>query len=322
MDTVLIVVDALRYDRCGFTGYERNTTPFLDEFAENNKVFHRAYAPSTHTRESVAGILTGDLPIKAVNDKYELRSRSVVEDLRDQGYNTGGFHSNVFLSKAYGYSAGFDEFYDSLNFSGTKTGALGQKFIQKTQGNAYTRADDINEMALKWWNDTDQPRFMWIQYMDVHGPYEPKEEFRHWVDQERDQEAEQELYEKMANGDASEVTEEDEQFASDLYDCEIRYMDQKIRELVQSLPEDTNIIITSDHGEAFGEDGYYDHPRKLDKRLMHVPLLVSGEPEEINEVVSLRQIPEIIQGNDIKKGEAKVQVRDEDTGRTRQKVVE
>lgn len=310
-DIILLVVDALRYNRCGFAGYERNTTPFLDDFAEEYTSFDQAYSTSSHTREAVSGFLTGKLPFQAVNNKYELQAETIAEVMKEQGYQTAGFHSNVFLSKAYGYGKGFDIFYDSFSFSGSKISALGQKAVQKISGqDSYTRAEKLNEMALEWWNNTEGDKFMWLQYMDVHGPYEPKKGYRNWTDKERDRKEEQQLYEKMANGNPEKVTEEEEQLASDLYDCELRYIDQQIEKLLLEIAdgnlnnlEDTLVIITSDHGEAFGSlDNldYYDHPRELDGELLHVPFLVNKDLEErkistaeIFDLIRLQELPQI-----------------------------
>ncbi|MFB6145531.1 MAG: sulfatase [Candidatus Nanohaloarchaea archaeon] len=327
MNVVLLVVDALRYDRCGFAGYERDTTPFLDKFAEQNTVFHEAYSPSTHTRESVAGILTGKPPFESVNDDYELKAETIAEELKEQGYSTSAFHSNVFLSKPYGYAKGFDEFYDGLQFSGFKIGALAEQFVEKTTGKkVYTRADDINEMAEKWWRKTGGDKFMWIQYMDVHGPYEPEENYQIWAEWD-DREKVRKLYKRAANGDPEDISEEEAEYMSDLYDCEIRYMDQKIKQLVEFLEnqdeensEETMIIITSDHGEAFGEHGYYDHPRKLDPVLTHVPLLINTGNDEVDQPVTLLDTytTATTQENSYGQTDPTVQARSED-GKERRK---
>ena len=64
-----------------------------------------------------------------------------------------------------------------------------------------------------------------------------------------------------------------------LYDREIAYIDNKISEIidflkVSNLYDNTLIVITSDHGEHFGEYGLWSHVASLHKEVLHVPLII------------------------------------------------
>jgi arylsulfatase len=115
--------------------------------------------------------------------------------------------------------------------------------------------------------------------MDTHGPYEPPGEFRtKYAKREISDRDAQSLY-RRAIKDPESITDDEQQLLIDLYDGEIRYNDEQIRVFLDELRkrdliEDSLIIFTADHGDAFGEHGYYEHPRYLHPELTHVPLFV------------------------------------------------
>ena len=87
----------------------------------------------------------------------------------------------------------------------------------------------------------------------------------------------------------------------DSYESCIAYLDRQVGLLLdeierRGLLENTLVIVTSDHGEQFGEHGLCGHGESLYRREVHVPLLVippsrSSTARIVNEPVSLREIP-------------------------------
>jgi arylsulfatase len=117
--------------------------------------------------------------------------------------------------------------------------------------------------------------------MDVHGPYEPSAEFRRKYVAGRVTDAEAAQLYKRAVAEPNTLTENERQRLIDLYDAEIEYLDANIARLLGELSrlgirDETLILLTADHGEAFGERGYYEHPRFLSQELTHVPLIATG----------------------------------------------
>lgn len=106
---VLVSIDSLRADHCGFMGYDRGTTPNLDRLANEGVVFVNAIAPGPATPQSMPAIFTGAHPYAAVdsekfdtrkNIKHHLnRSRTIPEQLTELGYTTAGFSPNPFTSR-------------------------------------------------------------------------------------------------------------------------------------------------------------------------------------------------------------------------------
>jgi arylsulfatase len=297
---ILLSADALRADHLSCYGYHRETSPVLDELAEESIRFTNAYSASSHTREAVPALLTGEYPDVAVDSEYHLASDTVASTLSEEGFATAGFHSNPFVSRAYGFDQGFDVFDDDLHLGQHKLIALAQRALDKLRNRHYARAEEINHRSLKWIDslDDEEPFFLWNHYMDTHGPYEPPGEYATlYADRGFSERDAQSLYQRAID-DPESITDEERQLLIDLYDAEIRYNDEYIGEFLDELRdrgilEQSLVIVTADHGDAFGEHGYYEHPRHLHDEITHVPLFVrrpNGESESVGTPVSTLDI--------------------------------
>ncbi|WP_423998589.1 sulfatase [Haloarcula salina] len=288
---ILLSFDALRADHLGCYGYGRNTSPVLDSLAEESIRFENAYSASSHTREAVPALLTGEYPDVAIDGSYRLATETIASRLSEAGFATGGFHSNPFVSRAYGFDQGFDKFDDDLHFGQHKLVALAQRALDKLRNRHYARAEEINERSLSWIDslDSEEPFFLWNHYMDTHGPYEPPGEYATlYADRTLSGREAQSLYQRAID-DPESISDEERQLLIDLYDAEIKYNDERIGEFLNDLEsrgilEDSLLIVTADHGDAFGEHGYYEHPRYLHDEITHVPLFVR-EPEGTDRTV-------------------------------------
>lgn len=113
-NVLLLTVDCLRYDRCGWNGYDRPTTPVLDSLAEEASVFDAAFASGPRTNESFPGILAGrlsaDAPYFDEIQHKALDSPTIAGQLRAHGYTTEAVITNAQLSPMKQYDAGFDRF--------------------------------------------------------------------------------------------------------------------------------------------------------------------------------------------------------------------
>jgi len=280
-NVILLSADALRADHLSCYGYHRETSPVLDELAEESIRFTDAYSASSHTREAVPALLTGKYPDVAIDSKYHLDTDTIASTLSKEGFATAGFHSNPFVSRAYGFDQGFDVFDDDLHLGQHKLIALAQRALDKFRNRHYARAEEINERSLEWIDSLGEgePFFLWNHYMDTHGPYEPPGDYATlYADQGLSGRDAQSLYQRAIDDPAS-ITDDERELLIDLYDAEIRYNDEYIGKFLdgfrnRELLERSLLIVTADHGDAFGEHGYFEHPRYLDAELTHVPLLV------------------------------------------------
>lgn len=298
-NVILLTVDALRADHVGYHGYERDTTPFLDSLADRVARFDTAISASSHTREALPALLSGAYPDVFAANEYRCATETVADRLSTAGYATAGFHSNPYVSRAYGYDSGFDTFDDDLRLGRNRFMALVQRALDKfllNKGEYHARAETINRKSLEWLDESDEPCFLWNHYMDPHGPYNPPEGYT-FADRELSNSEAHDLYQKCIKR-PDEVTDEEIELLIDTYDGEIRYLDDQLRKVFDALNDrglldETLVVVTADHGDAFYEHGYYTHPRYLHEYLIHVPLLVSvpgDEPRHFERPMSLLNV--------------------------------
>jgi hypothetical protein len=134
-------------------------------------------------------------------------------------------------------------------------------------------AADINRNFLRWISYSQRPFFSVLNYFDVHDPYLPPEPYRH-------------QYSKVKNPGwyssrswVADLTPEQRQTAVDAYDGAINYVDAQLEALFaelqkRGLDKNTIVLVTSDHGESFGEHGFSNHGNALYRELIRVPLVV------------------------------------------------
>ncbi len=321
---LLITVDSLRADHLGCYGYSKNTSPIIDEFADSGFLFKNAFSHAGTTRTSFPSILTSSSALMYGGYNRLSNDRILISEvLKNKNYKTGGFHSNLFLSSDFGYSRGFDKFFDSKESPSILTKARRfvkqnikkesilyralRKLFEETEkhagvefGSAYVRADDITDKAIKWLqNHEDQNIFLWIHYMDVHHPYVPPKKYQlMFRDSPISNRRSTKLRRKMLER-PEEITEKELQDLIDLYDAEIRFTDKNIGRLIDNtksiLDDDIITIITSDHGEQFQEHGGFSHNTLHDEGI-HVPLLINDSKNtgSFSEIVGLQDIPPTI----------------------------
>lgn len=283
---VLITCDTLRADHLGCYGYARPTTPNIDAFARESTLYTNAWSAASVTMPSISSVLTGLMPDEiGTRWNQELMPSSVTtlaEVVRDAGFDTAAFVSNIVLARAsgdqgpIGVQQGFDHYDDEL------TPIEYAKAAPERTGAATTRA------VRRWLDDRadDQDKFfLWVHYMDPHGPYAPPAE--HLAPFVRAHDDEPDLPPSKGDSGLSaipgyQVIGEERKPGQyvDRYDGEIHAFDAAFGDLIRGLRErgwleDTLIVFTADHGESLGEHGYwFCHGESLQRELVQVPLLV------------------------------------------------
>lgn len=308
-NVVLITVDSLRADHLGCYGYERDTTPNLDTFADDGHRFDAAFSHACATRPAFPGILTSSHPLMYGGFRQLAEERTLISEvMADRGYGTAGFHSNLYLSADFGYARGFDTFYESredpsiatvlrrflkerVNTSGRFYSFL-QRLYDQTErtagvnvGSFHAPAEEMTDRAAAWIREhDDQPSFLWVHYMDPHHPFIPPKDHQEFSTVSRREGVR--LRPQMVE-DPSSVTDEELQWLIDLYDDEIRYTDDEIGRLLSTIEEcwdDWSGIVTADHGEEFKDHGSFTHQNLFYDETMHVPLIVyDGESSGVHD---------------------------------------
>jgi len=270
---LLISIDTLRADRVGSYGYPRPTTPALDSLAAQGVVFERALAPTSWTLPSHASMLTGLEPARHGVVDWD---RSVTPDattlasrLRSAGFRTAAFVNNGFLNSKNGILRGFDEefLYPPVD----------------ARGRQPTAAIEMIADMKKWLaTNGGQDFFLFFHVFDTHSDYRcpPRHRQRFVRPYDGALTGTTEELAEFVHGRRSPTTD-DLAFVSDLYDCAIRQLDDRLAVLFDflekvDLAETTTVIVTSDHGEAFGEHESLLHGQTIYEEVVHVPLILRG----------------------------------------------
>lgn len=317
-DILLITADSLRADHCGFMGYDRATTPFLSNPPCESIVFTRAVAPSSWTLPSMKAMMTGELfddrpdsmMEKRILAKKEFnRQTTIPERLAEKNYSTHGLSPNPHASKDSGFDKGFKTFEDFSsdggfiqqifrNFGLSQINTLMNYYLGKE---GFTTGKDHIERISEHMTGERNPTFIWTFMLDTHIPYQSQWLNRTWSSV-LDQAFSNILYWRRLNGTENygwaNFSSEETTKLINLYDDSIKSFDNYINRIWNEIREhDPAIIIVGDHGEAFGEHGFYAHSRELYQELIHVPLVILnyGEEMKVEDNFSLLDLPQLIE---------------------------
>ncbi|MEW5735367.1 MAG: sulfatase-like hydrolase/transferase [Thermodesulfobacteriota bacterium] len=277
-NVLLITIDSLRADAVGAlsgrTGPD-SPTPSLDRLIAEGAVFTRAFSQGGTTQTSFPALLSGQYLCRH-RDAYKGLSADrplLSEAFAAAGARTCAFNSNPYISRHLNYHRGFSDFYDNLPAS-PRSGFFHRANIAYQKARAlfvapYVPANQLNRQVFSWLDRAPRPFFLWVHYMDVHGPYVPVSGFAPlsrlragflW---------------KKANHRPAEVSGTEKQALYADYRDKVRFCDGHAGELLHRLAgPDTLTVLTADHGDLFGEKGIFAHPpRVLYDKLLHVPLV-------------------------------------------------
>jgi arylsulfatase A-like enzyme len=245
LNVVLITIDTLRYD-LGYLGATRPISPRLDELARESVVFERAYALASYTSKSLPPMLIGKYCAEthrgfAHFNRFEKSDVFLAERLARAGVDTLSVQGHWYFFQNYGMERGFRVIDSSA-----------QPKAAQAEGDRTSTSDALSSAAISQLAKLDpaaKPFFLWVHYTDPHAEYAPHEGF---------------------------------DFGSDSrarYDGEVAFVDHHVGRLFDTLRKGTAwdrtaVIVTSDHGEAFGEHGMIRHGFELWEELVRVPLLV------------------------------------------------
>lgn len=309
-NVLLITLDTVRLQSMSLYGYERNTTPELEQLAARGTVFEESLTTSAWTLPTHASLFTGRYGCEhgadwlvALDDRYP----TLAELLGQHGYATAGFVGNRWMcGPNTGLNRGF-AWYD-YRPPWWKQAPLGS-FLARLALTAVApiprkNAADLNREFLAWLDDRPpRPFLAFLNYFDAHDPYVvPEAQFDRFSDlppAERDR-IRRTWFPAPPDGWTAQ-NELQAQVALDTYDGAIAYLDHQVGRLFDELEErglleNTLVIITNDHGEHFGEHGLYQHGNSLYRQLIDAPLLILGPRavpagQRIAGVASLADVP-------------------------------
>ncbi len=279
---VIVSIDTLRRDHASLYGYRRKTTPGLEDLASEAVVFDDAVSTSSWTLPAHASLFTSLYPsfhgAVTLHQGLSDELTGLPRLLDEQGFFTQAIVTHLYLSEKYGFGTGFDRLL----------------FMPET------RAEQVTDRAIGVLRARgDRDLFLFLHYYDPHWHYDPPAPYDRTFDPD---------YSGSASGiwwDFKEHTPEsmdprDLHHILALYDGEILYTDTHLQRFFQEMKrlemfDKALVVVTSDHGEEFGDHGGWEHQKTLYDEQLRVPLLVKlpgGEARgrRVGEQVSLLDI--------------------------------
>jgi len=297
---ILITIDTLRTDVLSSYGSEEVETPNIDKLASDGTRFVNAYSSAPWTLPSFASIMTGLPPSVHRTVRGDLKMNdnlnTIAEYMRDSGYHTEAIVSNFFLHPEYNMDQGFLDytwypkrqiFINSFGTSLIKS-VISRKFLEKIT------TSGITDLSIEWIEDNrDKDFFLWVHYYDPHIPYEPPLEYISQNAPSNSRIGNDLRSAGNIRGGHFVPTKEEKAWIKELYNAEVRYVDDNIGRLLEKMKElnmynDSLIIMTSDHGEEFWDHGGFEHGHSLYNELIHVPLIIKAPGNAPRQIVETK----------------------------------
>ncbi|MBN1424986.1 sulfatase-like hydrolase/transferase [Candidatus Fermentibacteria bacterium] len=269
---LVYVVDTVRRDHLQIYGYDRPTTPYLADHVNEWSIWDNCQSLSSWTRPSTATILTGLDPIAhgAITEASSLAPGvpSIWDPYRLKGWEVAYLTTNDHVDTRWGFARNVD-FYRHFETSP----------IRRT---IHLAADSLHLAFLAWLDHRESPErpfFAYLHATDPHGPYTPPKDLIPLFYPEGCPSIESISSERLKLMVCPGNVEPWERDAAEaLYDAEIAAWDGEFARLLRELDgrgilEKTVILLTSDHGEEFGEHGSFSHGLTLYREQLEVPFL-------------------------------------------------
>ncbi|RYZ08945.1 MAG: sulfatase [Myxococcales bacterium] len=245
LNVVLVTIDTLRAD-LGYLGNPRPVSPHLDALAQKSVVFERAYSLASYTGKSMGPLLTGKYSSELEGgflhfNRYSKRETFVQERLKAAGVYTASVQGYWYFFK----DAGFERGFETIDSSAAPK-------VVSIEGDQTSNSDEQSDAAIRLLGSPElgaRRFFMWMHFVDPHAEYAPHPE-HDFGPKPRDR-----------------------------YDGEVAFVDHHLGRFLAALEQApfasrTAIVVTSDHGEAFGEHGMIRHGFELWEELVRVPLII------------------------------------------------
>jgi arylsulfatase A-like enzyme len=310
--TFLFILDTIRKDHMSLYGYQRKTTPNIEKLAEQADTYNWAFAPSSYTLASIPSLFSGKYPINTANlftgGVFNESDFENLKLLREQGYKTAFFTGNIVTSsKNTNLNKFFDYFWDKLTE---------QELNRKNM--FYQKADKILAAVKEFIEKSKKEKlFVVIHLMESHGHYLPdtesifKNDKLYKTDKRRITRVVNDIFtgvpigllkkEKVApryqllnliEGPSGEIEDFERNVAGYIakYDMGIYLQDKTLGEFFnflnsQKIYDQSQIIITSDHGELLGEENiFFSHVGFTHPVLVNVPLIIKNQNQNSPEL--------------------------------------
>jgi arylsulfatase A-like enzyme len=306
-DVLMILIDTMRGDHLGAIRDGASITPNLDQLAASSLYFPHAVAGANMTPSSMPTVFSS-LPREVSGFPLRPETTTFPELLYDAGYETFGISANPFVSWAYGYDQGFTALRDPsktpnfmiIQFLGVVSSmmaATGYDMGFNRSDLYYQPIDSIRKGAIRLIESNERPVLMYLQTMDVHGPYLPPSKYLS---------AEYRSEDFCSYFDVNTLDNQDVLNSPEMapcmenirqrYEAEIRFTDAEIGKLIEDLKaagrwDEMLVWVFADHGEAFGEKDAMGHSGPyFGQPVINVPMILKL-PASMNVPPRAVQVP-------------------------------
>jgi arylsulfatase A-like enzyme len=307
-NVVIVSIDTLRADALGAYGNAAAHTLALDRLAAEGVTFEQAISPAPWTLPALASVMTGLYPrhhgAGAIANRRDPLGRTplapgvqtLAETFAQRGYRTHAIVTNPYLLAGSGLAAGFES-YENLTFlseamvAGRTNAAqwlldhLAPRLVVGDRG------VEVSDWAVRWLEhvDADRPFFLWLHYIDPHGPYGGTPGARHKTFRGDSSFGATAGHDLLLDGHSPDpvrlrsgevrLDDAEKRGLRALYDGEVTEVDRQVGRVLEALDRrglaaGTLVVCVSDHGEEFWEHGGVEHGHTLYDELLHVVLLM------------------------------------------------
>jgi len=270
---VLVVLDSLRYD----TWLEAQPAVLSRLGAVERRWSYASWTAPSHYNK-LMGLLPHTSPSRVyASDYYKRDFARYSERLGIDGIEFQKFLPSIFLPtflRSHGYR----------NHAMVSMPVLNEKTAINRDFDSYTLMPSHNDMAamldrLRF--DADRPSFYMLNVGETHYPYAlPNEDPTEFPRISGVHGVLKNLDVAVAGEDVPEEFFSDEtmQLLRDRQVRAVRYIDELFAQLFEIVPKNTWFIVTSDHGELFGESGYFGHGPIMHEKVFEVPFVEGPRP--------------------------------------------
>jgi arylsulfatase A-like enzyme len=288
LNVLVVVIEGARADHLSACGYRRPTTPFLEEVASEGVRFQQMISPAPASVSAHASLLTGRYPCAhgahAENPRLGADQPVLPEILRAAGYRTAAFCTSRDVSPDSGFARGFEDFFTQRyqNRLADRAVSYGRRAGDRLLRRADAGGRRTNEAVREWLSGVDGPYFAFLHYDEPRLPLNPNiAPDAAFLDDEiaslRLRASAQDVEAYVAG--VEHLTGLERRLLIAHYDSALRYVDHRLADVAMMLRDRgewdrTLLVVTSDHGQAFGEHGLFGNRVGLHDELLRVPLLL------------------------------------------------
>ncbi|MDX6583397.1 MAG: hypothetical protein QOI10_2581 [Solirubrobacterales bacterium] len=322
-NVLVVVLDACRRDALEPYGAASGASPAIADLARRGAALDEVYATACWTAPSHASMFSGRMPralgLASIPGGQHPDVKAQIEAERERlfplvfqrhGYDTVAASANLWVAPNSGFGTGFDDFHTvssqrQKDLVGTSLRSRAKGWAEAVAARVDDGAQEIAGQLDRRLTEATQPFLCFVNLIECHSPYLPPRPYAVGSAIERIRVANDSrryltlggVWKACIGGET--VPEPVLERFRRQYAASIRYMDDWLARLFESLDragrlDDTLVVITSDHGENFGEGGLLTHALSLDNRLVHVPFVAAGPGADRAELYSLAGLPRFL----------------------------